>query len=131
MKKMSPSVGRSDFVRAGLVDEKHRMERRMGKYVLAYNGGAEPETDAEGQRVLAAWMSWFETLGTAVIDMGNPFTASVIVTADGGTHPGASSGLSGYSIVMADSLEAAARLAATCPIFENGGGVDVYEAHEM
>ena len=103
----------------------------VAKYVFAYQGGSQPETEEEGQRVMAQWMGWFETLGSAVVDMGNPFGASATVGSDGSTSDGAGSGLSGYSVVTADSLEQAAKMASSCPIFGNGGGVDVYEALEM
>jgi hypothetical protein len=38
------------------------------------------------------------------------------------------SGLSGYSILEADSFAAAAELSKGCPIFAAGGSIDVYEA---
>lgn len=97
----------------------------MGKYVLAYTGGGSPQSEEEGQQVMAAWMAWFGQLGSAVVDGGAPFGASTVV---GG---GASSGLTGYSILEADGLEAAVALAGGCPIFAAGGGVEVYEAMEM
>jgi hypothetical protein len=40
-------------------------------------------------------------------------------------------GASGYSLVTAESLAAAAGLAKGCPIIGSGGAVDVYEALEM
>lgn len=104
------------------VDEK---EATMGKYVFAYTGGGTPESEEEGQRVMAAWTAFLEGMGDAVVDWGNPFGAS---TAVGG---GPTAGLSGYSIVTADSLEAAAEMARACPIFAAGGGVEVYEAMTM
>ena len=42
-----------------------------------------------------------------------------------------SRGLSGYSLVTADSLESAVELAKGCPVLEIGGAVDVYEAIAM
>ncbi len=42
-----------------------------------------------------------------------------------------SRGLSGYSIVSADSLDSAVELAKGCPVLEIGGAVDVYEAIAM
>jgi hypothetical protein len=61
-----------------------------------------------------------------VVDGGNPFGASASV---GGGE--AASGLTGYSILEADSLEAATDLAAGCPVLSSGGSVDVYEAIPM
>jgi hypothetical protein len=40
-----------------------------------------------------------------------------------GNHP-----LSGYSIIAADSLDAAVELAQGCPVLADGGTVNVYEA---
>ena len=97
----------------------------MGKYVLAYTGGGSPQSEEEGRQVMAAWTAFFEQLGDAVVDWGAPFSGSTVV---GG---GASAGLSGYSIISADSIDAAAEMAKACPIFAAGGGVEVYEAMEM
>ena len=97
----------------------------MGKFVFVYVGGARPESEEEGQRVMAAWKEWLDGLGDAVVDWGAPFSASSAVS--GGTL----SGLSGYSIVSAAGMDDAVTLAEGCPIFANGGGVEVYEAMEM
>ena len=102
----------------------------MGKFVLVYKGGAAPTSEAEGAKVMEAWMGWFGTLGAAVVDGGNPFGASTAV-ASNGTTTAASAGLSGYSILTADDLAAAATLAKGCPILGAGGSVEVYEAHDM
>jgi len=101
----------------------------MGKFVLAYAGGEMAPTPEEQEKVMAQWMQWFGDIGEAVTDMGNPFGASTAVTGDG--RGDATSGLGGYSIVTADSLEAAAGLAKGCPVLTGGGRVDVYEALEM
>ena len=97
----------------------------MGKYVFAYKGGGMPQTEEEQQRVMSAWTAWFGTLGDAVIEIGNPFGASAAV------NGGSTSGLTGYSVVSADSLDDAVAKAGGCPILERGGGVEVYEAIAM
>ena len=96
----------------------------MGKYVYAYKGGGIPETEEEGKRVMEAWMGWFGGLGDSVVDIGNPFGPSQGV--GGGT-----SGLTGYSIVTADSLADAVSKADGCPILGGGGSVEVYETVAM
>ncbi len=101
----------------------------MSNYVLAYKGGAMAQTDAEREAAMAAWGGWFGSLGDAVVDAGNPFGASTSLAA--GSNGAASSGLSGYSVLRADSLDAAAELAKGCPVLANGGGVDVYETIEV
>jgi hypothetical protein len=102
----------------------------MAKFVFAYQGGAAPETPEEGEKVMAAWMGWFEQLGAAVVDGGAPFGASSSIDA-GGTASAGRAGLTGYSIVEAADLTAATELGKGCPILTSGGSVDVYEAIEM
>jgi hypothetical protein len=103
----------------------------MGKYVLAYRGGGMAATEAEQKAAMEKWMGWFGQLGAAVSDGGNPFGESTAVTSDGSTT-GASAGLTGYSILTADSLSAAADLAKGCPVLgEAGGSVEVYEAIDV
>jgi len=102
----------------------------MANYLLAYTGGSMPETPEAQEAAMQAWGEWFGTLGPAVVDMGAPFGASTAVQADGSTA-GTTKGLSGYSVLQADSLELAAKLAGGCPVLGNGGRVEVYEAIEM
>jgi hypothetical protein len=99
----------------------------MANYLMAYKGGGMAATDAEREAAMAAWGAWFGGLGAAVVDAGNPFGPSGTVSADGGVSDGASSGLSGYSVVSADSIAAAGELAKGCPIFAAGGSLEVYE----
>jgi len=103
----------------------------MGKYVLAYKGGGMAATEAEREAAMAAWGAWMGGLGAALVDGGNPFASSRAMAADGTLADGASSALTGYSILTADSYEQAADLAKGCPIFSNGGSIDVYEALEV
>jgi hypothetical protein len=102
----------------------------MGKYVLAYKGGKMAETTAAQEAAMKAWMEWFGTLGSAVIDGGNPFGPSTAVQSDG-SAAATTAGLSGYSVLEADSLELAAKLAGGCPVLAGGGSVEVYETIAM
>ncbi len=102
----------------------------MGNYLFAYKGGGMASTDAEREAAMAAWGNWFQTLGSAVMDPGNPFGPSAAVSG-GAANGGASSGLTGYSVIAADSLDAASRLAEDCPVLANGGSVDVYETIQV
>ena len=97
----------------------------MGKYVYVYKGGGMPESEEEGKRLMAAWQSWMGALGGDLVDGGNPFGDSTAVG-------GSASGLSGYSIVNAASLEDAAAKAKGCPILDGGrGSVEIYETIAM
>ncbi len=98
----------------------------MANYLLAYTGGGMAQTESEREAAMAAWGSWFQKLGSAVVEMGAPVGASSSVTASGAGGP-AASGLTGYSVISADSLDAATALAKDCPVLAGGGKVDVYE----
>jgi hypothetical protein len=99
----------------------------MGNFVLAYRGGAGMAEDpAEREQAMAAWGAWFGQVGSAIVDAGAPFGGSTTIGSDG--NGASSAGLSGYSIVSADSLEGAIAHTTGCPVLANGGTVDVYEA---
>jgi hypothetical protein len=99
----------------------------MGNYLFAYRGGSMAETQEERDAAMAAWGAWFGQLGGAIVDAGNPFAGSASVGGGGTVSDGAGSGLSGYSVVQADSLAAASELAKGSPVLAAGGSVDVYE----
>jgi len=100
----------------------------MANYVLVYKGGGGMQQSEEAQqKSIAAWGAWFGSLGDAVIDGGNPFGPSASISPDKNVTNGASSGLTGYSVLKADSLQAATDLAKGCPHLSDGGTVEVYE----
>jgi len=104
----------------------------MPKYVFAYHGGKPPETPEEGEKVMAQWGAWFEKLGTAIADPGNPVGQSHTVSRSGVTADGGSNPLSGYTLVNADSYDAAIEMAKDCPMVVDGSGsVEVAEAIDM
>lgn len=105
----------------------------MVKYLLLYSGGSMPESPAEQAAVLKEWQVWYGKIGSGVVDEGDPFTGKAkTVGADGKVSEGpVGSPASGYSIIKADSLDAAAALAKGCPILKSGGKISVYETLEM
>jgi hypothetical protein len=102
----------------------------MAKFVYAYTGGERAETPEAQEQSMQEWGAWSAELGDTVVDFGNPFGASKTVK-PGGSGDGTASGLGGYSVVQAASLDEAAAKAAGCPILKVGGAVEVYEALEM
>ncbi len=104
----------------------------MAKYALIFHGGSMPETEEESAAVMAAWGAWMENLGSALTDPGNPFGRAVTINSDGSTTEGGGSNpASGYTLLEADSLEAAVGLAKGCPILVGGGSIEVAEALDM
>jgi hypothetical protein len=104
----------------------------MSNYVFAYSGGnGVSEDEAERNAQYALWGEWFQQLGAAVVDGGAATGAGRTVQPGGAAADGGSRELTGYSIVSADSLDAAVDLARGCPVLAGGGTVDVYEALTM
>jgi hypothetical protein len=99
----------------------------MSSYVLAYTGGSMPENEEEQNAVMAAWGAWIGGLGDALTDAGNPFGPSSTIATDGSVSEGGASHLTGYSILTADSLDAAAAAVKDCPQLSSGGSVEIYE----
>ncbi len=103
----------------------------MSKFVLIYTGGsAMAPTPEEIDAQMAAWGAWFESMGSAVIDAGNPFGGATTVTAAGSTE-GAPSTAGGYSIIEAPDMAAAVALAGGSPAIQGGGSVEVHMALDM
>jgi hypothetical protein len=104
----------------------------MANYLFAYSGGKGVAADeAERNEQMARWSAWFGELGSAIVDGGAAMGAAKTVGPDASVSDGGSRGITGYSIVSADSLDSAVELAKGCPVLEIGGAVDVYEAIAM
>jgi hypothetical protein len=71
--------------------------------------------------VVEAWKAFFESLGSDLVDAGNPVFESTGL----GTSGDDTSRLGGYSLVTADDLESAVTMAKGCPALQAGGGVEV------
>ncbi len=87
--------------------------------------------EAERNAQMARWGQWFGELGSAVVDGGAATGTAKTVGPGGSVSDGGSRGITGYSIVSADSLDSAVEPAKGCPVLEIGGAVDVYEAIAM
>ena len=103
----------------------------MPKFVFAYHGGSMPETEEESARVMAAWGQWMGEISGSLVDGGNPVGPSKTVTSSGVEDNGGSNPLSGYTLVNADTIDAAVSMAKGCPIIASGGSVEVAEAIEI
>ena len=102
----------------------------MSNYVFAYHGGKKPESPEEGAKHMAKWKAWVDGLGDAVVNPGTPLGMSKTVSSNGVSDDGGSNPLSGFSIVKADSMDAALEMAKGCPYLDMGT-IEVAEAMEM
>jgi hypothetical protein len=105
----------------------------MANFVLLYSGGSRPEGEAEQEKIMQAWGAWYGGMGDAVADGGNPFTPVAKTIAGDGTVKDGPVGTmaTGYSIIKADSLDAAIDMARACPVLLGGGQISVYETFEV
>jgi hypothetical protein len=73
--------------------------------------------------------AWFHKIGSALVDGENPFTARARNIASDGKVSDApmSAMVSGYSVIKADSLNAAVEMAKGCPVLKGGAEITVYE----
>jgi hypothetical protein len=105
----------------------------MGKFVFIYKGGKPGATKEEQDKVMAAWGKWFQDLGDALVDGGNPFGPPHEVTAEGVNENPVGTPASGFSIVNAADHPAACEMAKGCPMLADSPSskVEVYEAFPM
>jgi len=80
---------------------------------------------------MAAWGAWAESMGAAMVDMGNPAGPSMTVTSAGVEDGGGLNPVSGHSFVEAADMAAATTFAKGCPILADGGSVEVTEVLSM
>ena len=104
----------------------------MANYLLLYNGGSVPADDVELKAILKEWEAWYTSLGSAVIDPGNPFIDDArSVSSEGRISVGPVGVMaSGYAIIRAESLDAAAMLAKSCPVLKGTAKITVYETYD-
>ena len=103
----------------------------MTTFLLAYHGGGVPDSAEEEARQMGAWSAWYEGLGDAVIDAGNPIGRRTTILADGSvTDDGTADPVSGFTIVEAGDMEAAIEMARGCPILASGGRIEIGETFE-
>jgi hypothetical protein len=102
----------------------------MEKFLFVYYGG-KMETDPKKQKEsMDAWMKWFQGMGKAVVDAGNPTMAKKILSKSGAKDI-TSDPITGYSIIQADNIDAAMKLAKTSPQLSAGGQIAVYSIMAM
>lgn len=103
----------------------------MANYLITYIGGNPPATREEGMAHMGKFREWLGSLGDAVISPANPLSKTHTVGPDGSVTEGGSSGMSGYTTVAADSIEAAVAIAKGCPFLDIGGKLEVSELMAM
>ena len=103
----------------------------MPQYMITYLGMPEPMTPEEGQEHRAKYMEWLGALGDSAISPANPLKNTSTVQSDGSVSSGGSTGMSGFTLIEAESDDAALAVAKACPFLEVGGTLEVSELMQM
>ena len=103
----------------------------MTQYVFVYLGGNPPTSPEESSKHFSKYMEWLTSLGDSVVIPTIPLKDTTTVSPDGTVREGGSSAMSGFSIIKAESIEAALSIAKDCPFLEIGGSLEVSEMMEI
>ena len=108
-------------------------------YLLLFRGGANPEdmTPEQMQATMGNWMAWMKGLKkNKQLKLGHPLQdgGKLLSGAKGKTVvPFADSpdSISGYMLITAKNLAEATKISKGCPIFNNGGTVELRAIQQM
>src|SRR5207302_7244577 len=83
-----------------------RRRKPMPNDLVAYHGGGGmAEDQAERDKLMAQWGKWFQDLGSALVDGGNPVMRAKTITSKGSVSEGGGQNpISGYSVIKANDL---------------------------
>lgn len=103
----------------------------MKQFVLVYLGGNQPSSPEEASNHFNKYMEWLSSLGESVVIPTIPLKDTNTVNPDGTTSEGGSCAMSGFTIIKAESMDAALSIAQACPFLEIGGSLEVSELMEV
>ena len=103
----------------------------MSQYIMTYLGGDQPSSPEEGKQHFSKYMDWLSSLGDSVVSPANPLKNTSTVNSDGTVTTGGMTSMSGFTIIEADSIEAALSIAKSCPFLDIGGSLEVSELMQM
>ncbi|MFT6031938.1 MAG: hypothetical protein ACI854_000465 [Arenicella sp.] len=103
----------------------------MPNFMLTYLGTPSISTPEEKKLHMQKYHHWITGLGDAALSPMNPLKNVSVVDSDGEVTTGGETGMSGFTIVSAESMEAALVIVKACPFLEVGGRLEVAEMIEM
>ena len=103
----------------------------MAQYIITYLGGDQPSSPEEGKQHFAKYKEWLSSLGDSAVSPANPLKDTSTVNSDGTVTNRSTTSMSGFTIIEADSMEAALLIAKACPFLDIGGSLEVSELIEM
>ena len=99
--------------------------------MLVYLGGNQPSNPEEGKMHFEEYRNWLIGLGDAIISAANPLKDTHVIHPDGQTEAGSTTTMSGFTVIEAESIEAAVKISQTCPFQKIGGTLEVSELVQM
>ena len=104
----------------------------MPQFIFTYHGGKKPDTAEAGKESMEKWKAWAASLGVALINPGTPVGITKVLTQEGISNQPSPHPIAGFSILEADSMEAALEMLQDCPhIHLMGGTLEVSEMMQM
>lgn len=103
----------------------------MPQYIISYLGGNQPSSREEGKQHFAKYREWLSSLGDSAVSPANPFKNTNTINPDGTVTSASTTSMSGFTIIEADSMEAALSIAKACPFLDIGGSLEVSELMQM
>ena len=111
----------------------------MNEFLFLYRGGDRPESPEQGDKVMQAWTTWMSDLDRKgfLKDRGQPLEAEGKVVkgkqkdVTDGPYTESKDLVGGYTLILASDLAQAAEISKGCPIFDNGGLVEVRPVMQM
>jgi hypothetical protein len=103
----------------------------MPQYFITYLGGDKPSSPEEGEQHMSKYRAWLSSLGDSAVSPANPLKDTSTVNSDGTVTTGSTTSMSGFTIIEADSMEAALLIAKACPFLDVGGSLEVSELIQM
>src|ERR1051326_1207048 len=104
----------------------------MSNFMFLFRGGETPTSPEGMQAQMQKWMNWIQRLrdngkyiaGDPLEGRGKVISSARKIITDGPFAEGKEV-VGGYFLIRAESLDEALELSKDCPIFENGGSVEV------
>lgn len=103
----------------------------MSQYIIIYLGGDKPSSPEEEKQHMSNYRAWLSSLGDSAISPANPLKNTNTVHSDGTVTGGSTTSMSGFTVIEADSMEAALSVAKDCPFLDVGGSLEVSELIQM
>lgn len=106
----------------------------MSEFLFLFRGSNRlARSPDEMQKSMQKWVTWFKELNAkgAIKDPGNPLDASGRVVrghskdVHDGPYAEAKDLVNGYVLIQTTTIDQAVELSKGCPIFEDGGSVEV------